>query len=115
MARYVCKNVAAAGLADRCELQVSYAIGGGAHIAFQHLRHGQDGRRKLLEIIKRNLISGPEYDRGGSRRPIYRQTAATRFRQERVLGKPDMRRPKVYLLKSPFEKGFCKNQIFIRI
>ncbi|NLK17094.1 MAG: methionine adenosyltransferase [Clostridiales bacterium] len=80
MARYVCKNVVAAGLADRCELQVSYAIGVAEPISLfvNTFGTGRMDDGKLLEIIKREFDFRPLniIEKLDLRRPIYRQTAA---------------------------------------
>ena len=46
MARYIAKNIVAAGLADRCEVQLAYAIGVAEPVSVlrRYLRHGQGGR-----------------------------------------------------------------------
>ena len=79
-ARYVAKNIVAAGLADRCEIQLSYAIGV-AHPT--SIRVDTDGTGKLLddrlvEIIRENFDLRPAgiIKMLDLRRPIYKQTAA---------------------------------------
>jgi S-adenosylmethionine synthetase len=79
-ARYVAKNVVAAGLADRLELQVSYAIGV-AHplsLAIETFGTGKVDDETILELIKKYFDFRPaaiinELD---LRRPIYQATAA---------------------------------------
>ncbi|MCA9847731.1 MAG: methionine adenosyltransferase domain-containing protein, partial [Dehalococcoidia bacterium] len=80
MARYVAKNVVAAGLADRFELQVSYAIGV-AHptsIAFETFGTAKIDEDKIGQLIEAHfdLRPGAIIDRFDLRRPIYQQTAA---------------------------------------
>ena len=79
-ARYVAKNMVAAGLADKCEIQLSYAIGV-AHptsIMVDTFGTGKLSDDKLVEIIRENFDLRP----AGIirildlRRPIYKQTAA---------------------------------------
>jgi S-adenosylmethionine synthetase len=79
-ARYVAKNIVAAGLADKCEIQLSYAIGV-AHptsIMVETFGTGKLSEEKLVEIIRENFDLRP----AGIirvldlRRPIYKQTAA---------------------------------------
>ncbi len=80
MARYVCKNVVAAGLADRCELQVSYAIGVAEPVSLfvNTFGTGRVDEEKLLEIIKREFDFRPLkiIEKLDLRRPIYKETAA---------------------------------------
>ncbi len=79
-ARYVAKNIVAAGLADKCEIQLSYAIGV-AHptsINVDTFGTGKISNRKLAEIIRDNFDLRPAgiIRMLDLRRPIYRQTAA---------------------------------------
>ncbi|HEX6548514.1 MAG TPA: methionine adenosyltransferase [Candidatus Dormibacteraeota bacterium] len=79
-ARWVAKNVVAAGLADRCEVQVSYAIGRAqpTSIAVETFGTGKIGEDELLELIRRNfdLRPGAIIHHLDLRRPIYLPTAA---------------------------------------
>ena len=79
-ARYVAKNIVAAGLADKCEIQLSYAIGV-AHPTSVHVETFGTGRlpeTKLVEIIRENFDLRPAgiIRMLDLRRPIYKQTAA---------------------------------------
>jgi len=79
-ARHVAKNLVAAGLAERCEVQVSYAIGR-AHptsIAVESFGTGTLPERELLELIRRHfdLRPGAIIANMDLLRPIYRPTAA---------------------------------------
>ncbi len=79
-ARYVAKNIVAAGLADRCEIQLSYAIGV-AHptsIMVDTFGTGKLSDAKLVEIIRENFDLRPAgiIRMLDLRRPIYSQTAA---------------------------------------
>jgi S-adenosylmethionine synthetase len=79
-ARYVAKNVVAAGLADRAEVQVAYAIGV-AHpvsIMIETFRTEKIGRSRILELIAQNFDLRPGAFRQYLRlhRPIYQKTAA---------------------------------------
>ena len=79
-ARYVAKNVVAAGLADKCEIQLSYAIGV-AHptsISVDTFGTGKLTNEKLVEIIRENFDLRPAgiIKMLDLRRPIYKQTAA---------------------------------------
>ena len=79
-ARYVAKNIVAAGLADQCEIQLSYAIGV-AHptsIMVETEGTGKVSDEKLVEIIRENFDLRPAgiIKMLDLRRPIYKQTAA---------------------------------------
>ncbi|MEY8354178.1 methionine adenosyltransferase [Lachnospiraceae bacterium 54-53] len=79
-ARYVAKNIVAAGLADKCEIQLSYAIGV-AHptsVMADTFGTGKLSNEKLVEIIRENFDLRPAgiIRMLDLRRPIYRQTAA---------------------------------------
>ena len=80
MMRYVAKNIVAAGLADRCEIQVAYAIGV-AHptsINVSTFGSGKLPDEKLVEIIRENFDLRPTaiINALDLRRPIYKQVAA---------------------------------------
>ena len=79
-ARYVAKNIVAAGLADKCEIQLSYAIGVAqpTSIMVDTFGTGKLSDEKLVEIVRENFDLRPAgiikmFD---LRRPIYRGTAA---------------------------------------
>lgn len=79
-ARYVAKNVVAAGLADRCEIELAYAIGV-AHpvsILVETFGTGKLADDKLTELVKKHFDLRPAaiIDNLDLRRPIYRQVAA---------------------------------------
>ena len=79
-ARYVAKNIVAAGIADKCEIQLSYAIGV-AHPTSIHVDTFGTGKlsdTKLVEIIRENFDLRPAgiIKMLDLRRPIYKQTAA---------------------------------------
>ena len=79
-ARYVAKNLVAAGLADKCEIQLSYAIGVAqpTSININTFGTGKLSDEKLIEIIRDNFDLRPAgiIKMLDLRRPIYRQTAA---------------------------------------
>ncbi len=79
-ARYVAKNIVAAGLADRCEIQLSYAIGVAqpTSIMADTFGTGRVTDERLVEIIRENFDLRPAgiIRMLDLRRPIYRQTAA---------------------------------------
>lgn len=79
-ARYVAKNIVAAGLADKCEIQLSYAIGV-AHptsIMVDTFGTGKKSDEELVELIRANFDLRPAgiIKMLDLRRPIYKQTAA---------------------------------------
>lgn len=79
-ARYVAKNIVAAGIAKKCEIQLSYAIGV-AHptsIMVDTFGTGKISDEKLVEIIRENFDLRPAgiIQMLNLRRPIYKQTAA---------------------------------------
>ena len=79
-ARYVAKNIVAAGLADKCEIQLSYAIGVAqpTSINVDTFGTGRISNEKLVEIIRENFDLRPAgiIKMLDLRRPIYKQTAA---------------------------------------
>ena len=79
-ARYVAKNIVAAGLADRCEIQLSYAIGVAepTSINVDTFGTGKISDEKLVELIRRHFDLRPAgiIKMLDLRRPIYRPTAA---------------------------------------
>ncbi len=80
MARYVAKNIVAAGLARRCELQLAYAIGVAHPLAInvQTWGTGEMPDPRLAEVVERcfDLRPGAIISGLDLRRPIYRRTAA---------------------------------------
>lgn len=79
-ARYVAKNIVAAGLAKRCEIQLSYAIGVAqpTSIMVDTMGTGKLSDEKLVEIIRENFDLRPAgiIKMLDLRKPIYKQTAA---------------------------------------
>lgn len=79
-ARYVAKNIVAAGIADKCEIQLSYAIGVAqpTSIMVDTFGTGKMEDDKLVEIIRENFDLRPAgiIKMLDLRRPIYKQTAA---------------------------------------
>jgi S-adenosylmethionine synthetase len=79
MARYIAKNVVAAGLADQCEIQISYAIGIAQPVSVMVNTFGTgkipDG--KILELVKKHFDMRPKaiISHLNLLRPIYRKTA----------------------------------------
>ena len=80
MARYIAKNIVAAGLADRAEVQLAYAIGVAdpVSVRIDTFGTGKVGEAKLTELVRSNFSLQPKgiIDSLNLRRPIYRQTAA---------------------------------------
>ena len=79
-ARYVAKNIVAAGLADKCEIQLSYAIGVAqpTSVMVDTFGTGKVSDEKLVEIVRENFDLRPAgiIKMLDLRRPIYRGTAA---------------------------------------
>ena len=79
-ARYVAKNIVAAGLADKCEIQLSYAIGVArpTSIMVDTFGTGKLSDEKITEIVRKNFDLRPAgiIKMLDLRRPIYKQTAA---------------------------------------
>jgi S-adenosylmethionine synthetase len=78
--RYVAKNIVAAGLADRCELQVSYAIGVAepTSISIDTFGTGRLSEARIIELIRAHFDLRPRglIEMLDLKRPIYRATAA---------------------------------------
>ena len=79
-ARYVAKNIVAAGLADKCEVALAYAIGVArpVSVALETFGTAHVDEDKILELVKKNFELTPGWiiSHLELRRPIYRQTAA---------------------------------------
>ena len=79
-ARYVAKNIVAAGLADKCEIQLSYAIGVAqpTSVRVDTFGTGKISENRLLEVIRENFDLRPAgiIKMLDLRRPIYKPTAA---------------------------------------
>jgi len=91
-ARYVAKNVVAAGLADRFEIQISYAIGRARPVAI-HVETFGTGRldeERITELVTRHFDLRPAaiIHHLGLQRPLYRQVAAYGH-----FGRPDLDLP----------------------
>lgn len=80
MARYIAKNVVASGLAEQCEVQISYAIGVAQPISvlINTYETGKLPDEKILELVKKNFDMRPKaiIDQLNLLRPIYKKTAA---------------------------------------
>jgi S-adenosylmethionine synthetase len=79
MARYVAKNVVASGLADQCEVQISYAIGVAQPISVlvNTYETGKIPDAQILELVKKHFDMRPKaiIDQLNLLRPIYRKTS----------------------------------------
>ncbi len=80
MMRYIAKNIVAAGLADRCELQIAYAIGEKQPLSVNAMTSGTGKipEEKIVELITKyfDLTPGEIIRKLDLRKPIYRQTAS---------------------------------------
>jgi S-adenosylmethionine synthetase len=80
MARYIAKNLVAAGIADRCEVQLAYAIGvpDPVSILVDTFRTGKIPQEKIIKLVRDFFPMTPKgmIDHLNLRRPIYRKTAA---------------------------------------
>ena len=107
-ARYVAKNIVAAGLADKCEIQLSYAIGV-AHptsVSVNTFGTGKLSETRLVEIVRENFDLRPAgiIKMLDLRRPIYKQTAAYGH-----FGRTDVDLPWEYLDKVETLKKYLCN------
>ena len=80
MARYIAKNIVAAGLADKAEVQLAYAIGVAEPVSVlvETFGTGKLSQARLTELVRKNFSLTPKgiIESLNLRRPIYRQTAA---------------------------------------
>jgi S-adenosylmethionine synthetase len=92
MMRYVAKNLVAAGIADRCEMQVTYAIGMARPLSININTYGtsKHSDKALHELVEKYFDLRPAaiIERLNLRSPIYRQTAAYGH-----FGRPDLALP----------------------
>ena len=102
-ARYVAKNIVAAGLADKCEIQLSYAIGVASptSVMVDTFGTGKLSDEQLVEIIRENFDLRPAgiIKMLDLRRPIYKQTAAYGHFGRTDIDLPWEKTDKVELLK----------------
>ena len=102
-ARYVAKNIVAAGLADKCEIQLSYAIGVAepTSIMVDTFGTGKKSNQELVDLIRKYFDLRPAgiIKMLDLRRPIYKQTAAYGHFVRNDLDLPWERLDKVDLLK----------------
>jgi S-adenosylmethionine synthetase len=80
MARYIAKNIVASGLADRCEVQLAYAIGVAEPVSIRvdTFGTGKVGEPKLVELVRENFKLTPKgiIESLNLRRPVFQITAA---------------------------------------
>jgi S-adenosylmethionine synthetase len=80
MARYIAKNIVASGLADRCEVQLAYAIGVAEPVSVlvDTFGTGKISEEKLEQLVRENFQLTPKgiIESLNLRRPIYKKTAA---------------------------------------
>jgi S-adenosylmethionine synthetase len=80
VARYIAKNIVAAGLSDKAEVQLAYAIGVAEPVSVlvETFGTGKVSEAKLTELVRRNFTLTPKgiIESLNLRRPIYKQTAA---------------------------------------
>ncbi|MFC6646402.1 methionine adenosyltransferase [Granulicella cerasi] len=80
MARYIAKNIVAAGLADRAEVQLAYAIGvvEPVSIRIDTFGTGKASEKRLIELVRENFQLTPKgiIESLNLRRPVFKQTAA---------------------------------------
>jgi S-adenosylmethionine synthetase len=80
MARYIAKNIVAAGLAERAEVQLAYAIGVAEPVSvlIETFGTGKISESKLTELVRKNFELTPKkiIESLNLRRPIYQKTAA---------------------------------------
>jgi S-adenosylmethionine synthetase len=80
MARYIAKNIVAAGLAERCEVQLAYAIGVAEPVSVlvETFGTGKVDSRVLADLVRQNFQLTPKgiIESLNLRRPIFQKTAA---------------------------------------
>jgi S-adenosylmethionine synthetase len=80
MARYIAKNIVASGLADRCEVQLAYAIGVAEPVSVRvdTFGTGKVSEPRLIELVRENFKLNPKgiIESLNLRRPVFKKTAA---------------------------------------
>lgn len=108
-ARYVAKNIVAAGLADKCEVQLAYAIGVArpVSISVDTFGTGKASEEQLVQLIRHNFDLRPAgiIKMLDLRRPIYRQTAAYGHFGRTDIDLPWEKTDKAELLKQQISDG----------
>lgn len=108
MARYIAKNVVASGLADQCEIQISYAIGVAQPISVL-VNTNETGKipdEQILELVKKNFDMRPKaiIDQLDLLRPIYKKTSVFGHFGREDVDLPWERTDKAEILKKALEK-----------
>ena len=107
-ARYVAKNIVAAGLADRCELQLAYAIGVACPVSINVDTFGTNkiSEERIVELIEENFDLRPDaiIESLDLKKPIYKQIAAYGHFGREDLGLSWEKTDKVGVLKKALEK-----------
>lgn len=107
-ARYVAKNIVAAGLADKCELQIAYAIGVACPVSINVETFGTNkvSEEKIVELIEENFDLRPDaiIESLDLRKPIYKQIAAYGHFGREDLGLSWEKTDKVDILKKALDK-----------
>ncbi|MFA6308763.1 MAG: methionine adenosyltransferase [Clostridia bacterium] len=108
MARYVAKNIVAAGLADKCEVQLAYAIGVAEPVSIRIDTYGtgKTSEDKLVKLVQTHFELTPKgiISSLNLRRPIYKQTATYGHFGRLDLDLPWERTDKAELLKAEAQK-----------
>jgi S-adenosylmethionine synthetase len=80
MARYIAKNIVAAGLAEKCEVQLAYAIGVAEPVSLNVDTYGTAAlpEEKIVELVRKHFLLTPKgiIDTLNLRRPLYKKTAS---------------------------------------
>jgi S-adenosylmethionine synthetase len=109
MARYIAKNVVASGLADQCEVQISYAIGVAQPISVlvNTFETGKLSDEKILELVQKYFDMRPKaiIDQLDLLRPIYKNTACFGHFGREDAAFPWEKTDKADLLKKELEKA----------
>ncbi len=109
MARYIAKNVVASGLAEQCEVQISYAIGVAQPISVlvNTYETGKLPDEQILELVKKNFDMRPKaiIDQLNLLRPIYKKTACFGHFGRDDVEFPWERTDKADILKKELEKA----------
>jgi S-adenosylmethionine synthetase len=109
MARYIAKNVVASGLAEQCEVQISYAIGVAQPISVlvNTFETGKLSDEKILELVLKYFDMRPKaiIDQLNLLRPIYKKTAVFGHFGREEADFPWENTDKAELLKKEFEKA----------
>jgi S-adenosylmethionine synthetase len=109
MARYIAKNVVASGLADQCEIQISYAIGVAQPISVlvNTNETGKISDEQILELVKKNFDMRPKaiIDQLDLLRPIYKKTSVFGHFGREDVDLPWERTDKAEILKKALEKN----------